>query len=624
MLRPLAWLLLVLLRVPAALAQQPMLALTVDATDAPRNLLHVRETILVTPGPLTLLYPKWIPGEHGPTGPVTDLVGLKILAGDEPLAWRRDLVDMCAIHCEVPAGVSALEVSFDYVLPPGAAGFTSGASSTPRLVVLSWNQVVLYPAGLRPDDISVGPGLVLPEGWECATALRPAGQSDATRRFDPVSLTTLVDSPVAAGAHLRRVDLTPPEGPTCTLNIVADSEMALAISGEQAQAHRRLMTEALALFGSHHFAQYNFLLTLSDGVAHFGLEHHQSSDNRLPERTLLDPDIWVRASGLLPHELVHSWNGKYRRPAGLATADFVTPMQGDLLWIYEGLTEYLGNVLTARSGLRTPEQYRDNLALLAAMLDARPGRTWRPLQDTNDAAQLLYEARDDWDALRRNVDFYDEGDLLWLEADVTLRELTDGAKSLDDFCRDFHGGPSGAPALKPYTFEEVVATLDRLAPFDWAQFFTERLRSLEPRAPLGGIERSGWKLVYTETPTATQAAYDRSRERLDLRFSLGIMADKDGVVGDVIPGSPADVAGLAPTMRLVAVDGRKFSHDVLLDALRLGKAKGTGLDLLVQHGDFFEVCAVDWSGGLRYPQLVRDPERPDLLTAIVSPAAPAR
>jgi predicted metalloprotease with PDZ domain len=612
-----------LLAVPArAQSPQATVALTVDASDAPRSLLHSHETISVSPGALTLLYPKWIPGEHGPTGPVTDVVGLKILAGGAPLPWRRDLEEMFAVHCDVPAGVSAVDVSFDYVLPPSAEGFSSGASSTPRLLVLSWNQVLMYPAGVRPDDITVTPSVVLPGDWDCATALTLADHAGATRRFEPVSLTMLVDSPLAAGQHLRRVDLSPPGGPKCTLDLVADSEAALGMTDAQAAAHRRLMAEAFALFGAHHFAHYDFLLTLSDGVAHFGLEHHQCSDDRIAERSLLDPDLFARAAGLLPHELVHSWNGKYRRPAGLATGDFSTPMHDDLLWVYEGLTEYLGNVLTARCGLRTPEQYRENLALVAAGLDVRPGRAWRSLQDTNDEASLLYESRGDWDALRRSTDFYDEGDLIWLEADVTIRELTRGVKSLDDFCKAFHGGASGAPALKPYTFDDVVATLDGIAPHDWRAFFTERLTSLAPHAPLGGIERAGWKLTYTDTPSATQAAYEASRKEIDLRFSLGLLVgEEDGELKDVIPGLPAAAAGLSPGMRLVAVDGRKYSKDVLLDALRLGAAPGNGLELLVQHGDFFETHLVDGHGGLRCPQLERDPSRPDLLTAIVSPTA---
>lgn len=599
-------------------AQTPVITLAVDATDAPRKLLHARETIAVQPGPLTLLYPKWIPGEHGPTGPVTDLVGLSITAGGERLAWRRDLTEMYALHVEVPAGAHELEVAFDFVLPPQAEGFSSGASSTAQLLVLSWNQVVLYPSGARPDELLVSPSLTLPAGWKHAGALEADG-SGSTLSFAPVSLTTLVDSPLAAGAHVRRVDLTPPSGPPCFLNIVADSEAALALPETDAAAYRRLVTETLDLFGAHHFEHYDFLLTLSDGVAHFGLEHHQSSDNRLGERALLDEDLRLRTIGLLPHELVHSWNGKYRRPAGLATGDFSTPMQGDMLWVYEGLTDYLGNVLTARSGLRTPEEFRDNLALIAAGLDNRPGRAWRPLQDTCDEAQLLYGSRGDWNSLRRDVDFYDEGDLLWLWADVLIREQTQGRKSLDDVCQAFHGAPSGKAEVKPYGFDDIVAALNAVAPSDWKGFLTTRLQSFDERAPLTGIEQGGWKLVYTGEPSRLQLATDRSRKQVDARFSIGLLLGEDGAVLDAIPGLPAEKAGLGPGMKLVAVNGRQFSREVLQDALRLGAGAQQPLTLLAANGEFYATHAVDWHGGERYPHLVRDESRPDVLSAISAP-----
>jgi len=615
-----------LLATPALRAQAggTTIALSVDAREAPRHILHARETISVAAGPQTLLYPKWIPGEHGPTGPAVDVVGVQILAAGKPLAWRRDLLDQHALHVEVPAGVAALDVAFDFVLPPAAEGFSSGASSTARLLVLSWNQVVMYLAGARPDDVLVTPHLLLPPGWKHATALVTADASDAGLRFEPVSLTTLVDSPVAAGAYLRQVDLTEPGGPPCTLDMVSDVEAALGISDAQVDAHRRLVAEALALFGSHHFAHYDFLLTLSDGVAHFGLEHHASSDNRVAERALIDEDLFRRASGLLPHEMVHSWNGKFRRPAGLATGDFSTPMRDDLLWVYEGLTEYLGNVLTARSGLRSLEDYRENLALFAAVLDQRPGRTWRPLQDTSDDAPLLYAARSDWDSLRRAVDFYDEGDLLWLEADVTIRELTGGKRSLDDFCRAFHGGSSGRAEVKPYAFEDVVTGMQAVAPFDWAGFFAARQQSLDAHAPLGGVERAGWKLVFTDTPSRMQEAIDETLKRTDLRFSLGCLVLEDGTLQDVVPGTPAAEAGLAPGMKLVAVNGRKWSADVLLDALRLGRTSDAPLELLAANGDFYATHAVDWHGGERCPHLVRDESRPDLLSEILRPIAVQR
>jgi predicted metalloprotease with PDZ domain len=604
-----------------ATAQAPAITLAVDATDAPRKLLHAKETIAVGPGPLTLLYPKWIPGEHGPSGPVTDLVGLKLHGGGNLLPWRRDLDEMFALHVDVPARVDKLELSFDFALPPEAEGFSSGASSTAQLLVLSWNQVILHPSQPRPDDLLVSASVTLPDGWKAATALPTLDHSGTTLRFAPVSLTKLVDSPVAAGAHLRRIDLTPAGGVPCSLDLVADSEAALGLPDEDVGAYKHLVTEALALFGAHHFEHYDFLFTLSDAVAHFGLEHHECSDDRVSERTLLDDDLRRRAAGLLPHEMVHSWNGKYRRPAGLATGDFITPMHDDLLWVYEGLTEYLGNLLAARSGLRSAEEYREDLALVAAGLDVRPGRAWRPLQDTCDEASLLYYARDDWASLRRGTDFYDEGDLLWLWADVLIRQQTQGQKSLDDFCKAFHGPPSGKPEVKPYTFEDVVAALNAIAPYDWKGFFTTHLQSLDEHAPMGGIQGSGWKLAYTDSPSVMQLADDHSREQVDARFSIGLLLKEDGTVIDVIPGLPAAKAGLGPGMELVAVNGRKFSRDVLLDALRLGAGGKDPLVLLALNGEFYASYALDWHEGERYPQLVRDTSQPDLLSAIVAPAA---
>ena len=532
------------------------------------------------------------------------------------LPWRRDLEEMYAIHCDVPPGVEAIDVSFDFILPPQAQRFSSGASSSAKLLVLSWNQVVLYPDTAKPGDITVSPSLTLPEGWQYASALTAAGNSGRPIRFAPVSLTTLVDSPVMSGAYLRRIDLTPASGAPHFLNVVSDNESALAMSADQIAAHRRLVVEASALFGARHYDRYDFLYTLSDQVAHFGLEHHQSSDDRVAERTLLDDDLRKISADLLPHELVHSWNGKYRRPAGLATGDFSTPMKGELLWVYEGLTQYLGKVLTARSGLRTPEEFRDDLALLTARLDNRPGRQWRPLQDTGDEAQLLYYGRSDSDALRRSVDFYDEGDLIWLEADVTIRQLTKGKKSLDDFCRRFHGGENGAPAVKPYTFEDVVSALGEIAPYDWKTFFTTRLQSLAPHAPMVGIEKSGWRLAYRNTPNALQKARDGVNESTDLRYSLGFSLREDGTLSDVIPGTPAK-AGAASGMKIIAVNGRKYSADIIRDALKAGLKSSAPLELLAENGEYYQTLAVDYHGGERYPYLERDSSQPDVLSSII-------
>ncbi len=367
-------------------APRTTIALSVDATNAPSRILHTRETIAARPGPLTLLYPKWIPGEHGPTGPLIDVAGVRISAGGALIAWRRDLENMYAIHCTVPQGATNVDVALDFLLPSDVSGFSSGASSSAKLVVLNWNQVLMYPSTPRPDDIVITPQLTLPIGWKFASALTPSGKSVSPIQFAATSLTMLVDSPVMAGQYLRSIDLTPASGVRHTLNLVSDNEAALAISPDQVTGYTHLVTEANALFGAHHYDHFDFLFTLSDQVSHFGLEHHQSNDDRVAERTLIDDNLRRAESDLLSHEFVHSWNGKYRRPAGLATGDFSTPMKGDLLWVYEGLTQYLGKVLAARSSLQTPDEFRGDLALLAARLDNRPGRTWRPLQDTNDEA----------------------------------------------------------------------------------------------------------------------------------------------------------------------------------------------------------------------------------------------
>ncbi len=597
------------------------ISLAVDASESVRNILHVRETVSVRPGALTLFYPKWIPGEHGPTGPIADLVGLHLAASGREIRWRRDLVEMYAMHCDVPRGASTLDVRFDFLLPPTETGFSSAASSTPALLVLSWNQVVLYPLNERPDSITVTPTLTLHQGWKFATALEPENANGSTIHFKPVPLNVLIDSPVQTGRYFNRIDLGACMSVPYHLNIVSDDAAAVEMPAFLAERYKHLVLEAKALFDAHHFHHYDFLYTLSDQTAHFGLEHHQSSDDRVPERTLLDPDMRVAFAGLLPHEFVHSWNGKFRRPADLATGDYSTPMKDDLLWVYEGLTEYLGNILTARSGLWSPEEYRDHLAMIAAVLDNTPGREWRPLQDAADEASVLYGARHDWAAYRRGTDFYDEGDLIWLDVDVTIRQLTHGAKSLNDFCRLFHGGPSTGPALKPYTFEDVVAALNEVAPYDWRTFFTDRLQSLNPRAPLGGIETGGWRLVYRDTLNPTQRANEEARHLTDMRFSLGILLDPDGSLVDVIPGSPAAAAGIIPTMKLVSVNGRSYTPELLRAAVRSSTGTGAPIEMLTRQGNFFSTHGVNYHGGEKYPYLAREPAKPDLLDEIIAPIA---
>ncbi|MGB8675889.1 MAG: hypothetical protein WCD27_16180 [Candidatus Acidiferrales bacterium] len=596
--------------------------LTVDASQAPQKILHTHETIPATPGPLTLYYPEWIPGEHMPDGPIIEMAGLKFTAGGKTIAWRRDLVEMYSIHLDVPAGATAIDADFDFLLSDASSGFSSGGSATASLDVLSWNQVLLYPKGWPAAKITFLPSLKLPAGWKFGTALPGPKRTGDTIEFDAVPLDTLVDSPVLSGRYFRAIELTPGEKPMHELDIAADSAAALEITPETEKHLHELVVQAGALYGSRHYRDYHFLVTLSDDVAHFGLEHHESSDDRSYERSLIDGSLLLEFSGLLPHEYTHSWNGKFRRPAGLATPDYQQPMKDDLLWVYEGLTEYLGSmVLTSRSGLLTEEQTREDLAYLAATYEERPGRDWRPLQDTADAAPFLYDAGESWSNWRRGTDFYEEGQLLWLDVDDTLRRLTNDKKSMNDFCLAFHGGTSGEPELKTYTFEDVVATLNGLVPYDWTGFLRARLDGTATKTPTESVENSGWKIVYDEVPNEMEANDDLVRHLQDLSLSGGLVVDDDGTVRDVIHGRAAYAAGLGPGMKIAAVGGKQFSSDALREAIVAAKKGTTPIQLIVANGAEFKNFELDYHGGLRYPHLARDESKPDYLSEILGPLA---
>ncbi|HLK32830.1 MAG TPA: hypothetical protein VKT29_07045 [Terriglobales bacterium] len=606
----------------------PSITLAVDATEAPRKIFHAKLTIPATPGTLTLYYPKWLPGEHAPDGPIVDLAGLKFTGNGQTLNWRRDLTDMFTIHVQVPAGVTSVEASLDYLSPAGERGFSESASATARMTVVNWNQVLLYPQGWPADQITYTASLRLPEGWKFGSALPVASQSGEEINFKPTSLYTLVDSPVIAGEYLKVVPLSPAgEYPHHEMDIAADSEAALDAPADVWQDYRNLVAQAYALFGARHYRDYHFLYSLSDHVAHFGLEHHESDDSRVGEDGLTNPTARKLDAGLLPHEYVHSWNGKYRRPADLTTPDYQKPMITTLLWVYEGLTSYLGDVLTARSGLWTPEEYRDELAMIGAELDHRPGRTWRDLQDDNDAAQILYFAPSQWSSWRRSVDFYDEGVLDWLWADVIIRQQTHNQKSLNDFCKLFYAGatpqPNQAPMVKPYTFDELVNALNQIAPYDWRGFWHERLTSLSPHAPLGGIEGSGWRVVYTDTPSEMSKLAEQDRKSINAEYSVGLALEDDGTIVDTVHGMLAANAGIGPGMKVIAVNGRKFTADVWHDALKATKTASGPLQLLVENTDYFTTYSLDYHGGEMYPHLERETGQPDLLSDIVK-ALPAK
>ncbi len=619
--------LMLLIALPA-FAEITPIQLAVDATDAPRNLLHARLHIPASPGALTLFYPKWIPGEHSPSGPVNNVTGLKFSANGKPLDWQRDAEDMFTFHLTVPANADAVDVAFDFLPSAGGGSYSSGGSSTPHLLDLSWNQLLLYPKTTASLKIPFAASLKLPDGWKFGTAL-PLESSTAkpsgNLRFAPAPLETLVDSPVLAGEFLETVALTPDEKIRHFIHVAADNAADLeklpATAGYFTNV-TKLVHEENALFGAQHYLGYHFLLTASDHVDHFGLEHHESSDDRVGADFLTDEDVRTLDADLLSHEMFHSWNGKFRRPAGIATPDYQQPMRDELLWVYEGLTDYYGKVLATRSGLNTNADFRAELAHNAAMLDHRSGRQWRSLADTTVAAQMLYNSPGAGANRRRGVDFYPEGDLIWLEADTRIRQQTQGKKSLDDFCKKFHGGESSAPKVVPYSFDDVVKTLNEVAPGDWKKFFDERVYAITPRAPLGGIENGGWRLAYTNEVPPFLKLREGQRKLTDVNYSLGFALGTDGGIGDVLPASPADKAGIIQGNKLVAVNGRGWSAKILRDAIKSAMTSRAPIELLVQQDDFYSTAKVDYHGGEKYPVLERISSKPDLLAAIIKPLTP--
>src|SRR5262252_3422935 len=593
------------------------IVLQVDATEAPRKIYHAELHIPAAPGPLTLFYPKWIPGDHAPSGPINDLAGLRISASNQPLFWKRDSIELFAFHIEVPQGASSVDVKLDF-LSAAEAGGSSSVSSTSELAILSWNQMILYPKGQASNDLEITAHLRLPRDWKFGTALPVATTNGNSIEFKTVSLTTLVDSPVLAGSKFRRIELSPGAIPAHYLDIAADSDEALNVPPRLVEKYRKLVREARALFGATHYRQYHFLLALSDQLPHFGVEHHESSEDRAREDYFTDFTSNLTDATLVPHEFIHSWNGKYRRPDGLATRDFEEPMRGDLLWVYEGLTQYLGWVLAARSGLVTADLNKQVLALAAANLDNRAGREWRSLADTAISAQRLYDARRDWESIRRGVDFYDEGLLIWLEADTTIRKQSQGKKSIDDFCRAFFGSPDGPSKVKPYTFESLTEALKNVAAYDWKAFFETRLNRIgTDRAPLGGIETGGYHLTYVDQVSRSQKALEEIRPDVSVDYSIGLRLNGDGLIIDVLPEMSAARAGLGPGMKVVSVNGQEYDGELLREAVRKTKAGGS-LELSVRNGRSISNYKLNYHDGAKYPMLQRNGQ-PTLINDILKP-----
>ena len=565
------------------------------------------------------MYPEWIPGEHGPTGPIDNLAGLVFETNGLKLPWKRDDVDMFAFHLTVPDGVTQLNARADFLATAQPSGFSAGASTSANLAIVSWNEFTLYPSGVAAADIKFVPSIKLPDGWQSATALTETSRAGNVIHFEPVPLDMLIDSPLLAGKFFKEMPLAPEITPRHYLDLAADGPEDLAVSSDEIESFSNLIRETGALYQSRHYNSYHFLMTLSDSVAHFGLEHHQSSDDRVEARTFLDEDLNVLDASLLPHEFTHSWNGKYRRPAGLVTSNYQQPMKGDLLWVYEGLTEYASMILSVRCGLWNQDQFLGNLAVTAAEMNARPGRTWRDLQDTATAAQTLYSTIDAWDNWRRSVDYYPEGALIWLDVDVTIRKLSKGKRSLNDFCARFLGvGGNTAPKVMPYTFAELVSNLNAIEPYDWAEFLNARLTSNAPAAPLGGITNGGYKLEFNDNQNEI-TRYNETYERgVNAWYSLGFKTS-DQSIQDVLVGSLADRAGFGPGMKLVAINGRRAADDLLHAAIKEAKTSHEPIEFIVENQGFFKVIKLDYHEGEKYPHLTRDAKATPLLDDIMKP-----
>jgi predicted metalloprotease with PDZ domain len=608
--------------VMTAQAQSRPIRITADLTDAPRKLYHAEVEIPVSAGPVTLITPQWIPGNHRPTGPVSEITGVVFTANGQPLAWRRDDVNLYEFHVTVPAGVDTLHAHLDCIV-------TMRVSQ--KLAVLEWEKLLLYPADTPVHDIPIQPSLKVPAGWGIGTALTPVSSgpypipaAGATTEFAATNVEQLEDAPVITGEYFHEFPLAPAIAPKHYIDVAADDPEDANLKPAVLAACSNLVREADALYQSHHYNVYHFLLTISDVAGYEGLEHGQSSDNGVEEKGYAEDDHALANADLLPHEFTHSWNGKYRRPVGLYQPDFATAQQGALLWVYEGMTEYLGDVLAARSGFESQAQYRDVLAMTAAQLDYRSGREWRPTEDTAIAASVLRGGNMAWANWRRGQDYYQEGELLWLDADTLIRKMTDGKKSLNDFERIFlaKGGNTG-PMIVPYKFDELVDDLNAVAPYDWSKFLHDRIDKINLHADVAGIEQGGYKLVFEDKPTATERAMARASvprfSGPDCWFSIGLRIDSAGNIGDVRWDGPSDKAKLAPGEKILAVDGKIFSADALRAAIRAAKGSSEPIHLIVQADSFVNLVDIDYHDGERYPALLRVDGTPDTLDEITKP-----
>ncbi len=589
--------------------------LAVDASDVDRRIVRVHETLTGVGADTVLLYPEWLPGSHAPEGPIDRFAGLRISANGAPVVWKRDPLDVYAFHVYPAAGIKSIDIDFEYLSPTSSK--VAEMEISRDVLFLEWNSLILYPAGYFVRQIPVQASITLPHDWKFGSALEVQSASGDQTTFKRLNLETLIDSPVYAGRYASRIDLDPGSAAPVHLDLFADRPELLTVKPEQLQAYRNLVQQAYRLFGSHHYAHYDFLYSLSDQVHQQGLEHHQSSEDGSEPDSFTEWDKNAYDRDLLPHEFTHSWNGKFRRPADLWTPNYNVPMQNSLLWVYEGQTQYWGEVLAARSGLWTKQQALDALAQTAAYYQQEAGRRWRALQDTTNDEIINPRRPMSWRDWQRFEDYYDEGRLIWLEADTLIRDRSQGKRSLDDFARSFFGIDDGSFVTVTYTFEDVVKALNAVEPYDWAGFLRERLDGVARPPPLEGLRRGGYKLVYTDTPSELEKASDLERKRVGLRYSIGVsLDDKDGTVLQVAWDSPAFKAKLTESTQILAVNGAAYSAEVLKDAIRSAKDTTLPIELIVKTGDRYRVVALDYHDGLRYPHLERDDSVPARLDDI--------
>ncbi len=584
----------------AAPVDQPYpgtLSVKVDATDLDRRIMQVQERIPVKAGPLTLLFPEWLPGQHAPNGRVDRLAGLMISANGQPIQWRRDSADVFAFHLDVPQGVDAIDLTFQSLT--ALTGGQGRVMMSADMLHIKWHDVMLYPAGYFARRIPVALELTVPQGWDIATALDVASKTDNRTVFKTVDFDTVVDSPLIAGRYGKKIDLDPNGRSRVMLNVFADKEELLETKPAHIDAHRNLVKQADKLFGARHFDHYDFLLYLTDKIAGDGLEHHRSSENGTNPKYFTEWDKSSAGRDLLPHEYAHSWNGKFRRPADLWTPNFNVPMRDSLLWLYEGQTQYWGYVLSARSGMLSKQNVLDAFAGIAAAYDARVGRTWKNLQDTTNDPISANRRAQPWASWQRSEDYYNEGLLVWLDADTLIREMSGGKKSLDDFARAFFGIEDGRWTPVTYTFEDIVKTLNGVQAYDWASFLRERLDGHSARAPLDGIPRGGYKLEYADKPTDYAKGIETQNKTTDLAYSLGFSLRQDGEISGVLWDSEAFKAGLVTGVRIVAVDNIAYDADRLKEAIKAKKK----VELLIRRGDKFSTLSFENKDGLRYPKL---------------------